>query len=226
MKVGETELITMPMISDQQREARREDDDADSRAARSARSGIGRRRSGCRRTRRPGRSRTRPRTCGGCTSMHPDLTRTGVAAMHERVKWLWANDPEWRASRWRLSFASVRAAYDTGPGLRPLLDRVERHVVRQLARARDVRVADRPGHRVRDAQGARQRADVRLLLRRRLLGDGRDGPVARVLRREVRRPAVRRRHPRGLPVPGRAPLATAHAENGDPIVSIEPVGTR
>ena len=61
------------------------------------------------------------------------------------------------------------------------------------------------GHRVRDAQGARQRPHVRLLLRRRLLGDGRHGPSGRVLRRQVRRAAVRRRDTGGLPLPGRAP---------------------
>ncbi len=49
-------------------------------------------------------------------ALHPDLTRNAVAAMHERVKWLWANDPEWRARQMERSFGSVRKAYDTGPG--------------------------------------------------------------------------------------------------------------
>jgi len=48
--------------------------------------------------------------------MYPDLTRAGVAAMHDRVKWLWANDPEWRKSQMEKSLANVRDAYDTGPG--------------------------------------------------------------------------------------------------------------
>jgi hypothetical protein len=47
---------------------------------------------------------------------HPDLTRAGVAAMHERVRWLMANDPEWRAKHLEASIASTRATYDTGPG--------------------------------------------------------------------------------------------------------------
>ncbi len=48
--------------------------------------------------------------------LHPDMTRAGTAAMHERIKWLWANDAEWRARQMARSFARVRAAYDTGPG--------------------------------------------------------------------------------------------------------------
>jgi hypothetical protein len=48
--------------------------------------------------------------------LHPDMTRAGTAAMHERIKWLWANDAEWRARQMAASFGRVRAAYDTGPG--------------------------------------------------------------------------------------------------------------
>jgi DNA polymerase-3 subunit alpha len=44
------------------------------------------------------------------------MTRAGVAAMHERIKWLWANDAEWREAQMGRSLASVRAAYATGPG--------------------------------------------------------------------------------------------------------------
>ncbi len=47
---------------------------------------------------------------------HPDLTRNGVAAMHERVKWLYVNDAEWKARTIAASIASTRACYDTGPG--------------------------------------------------------------------------------------------------------------
>ncbi len=113
--------------------------------------------------------------------LHPDMTRAGTAAMHERVKWLWANDPEWRARQMARSFAQVRAAYDTGRATATARS-LQRHVVRELARARDVRVAHRLADRVRDAQVAHQRAHVRLLLRRRVLGDGRHGPCSRVLR--------------------------------------------
>ena len=48
--------------------------------------------------------------------IYPNLTRNGVAAAHERIKWLYANDPEWRARQIASSLASVRACYDTGPG--------------------------------------------------------------------------------------------------------------
>lgn len=48
--------------------------------------------------------------------IHPDLTRNGVAAMHERIKFLWANDPEFRKRHIERSIASVRACYNTGPG--------------------------------------------------------------------------------------------------------------
>ncbi len=47
--------------------------------------------------------------------IYPNLTRNGAAAAHERVKWLYANDPKWRANQIARSFASVRACYDTGP---------------------------------------------------------------------------------------------------------------
>ena len=47
---------------------------------------------------------------------YPHLTRNGVAAMRERVKWLFVNDPEWKARFIAKSIASTRAGYDTGPG--------------------------------------------------------------------------------------------------------------
>jgi len=48
--------------------------------------------------------------------MYPHLTRHGVAAMHERRKWLLVNDPEWKARFIAKSIAATRACYDTGPG--------------------------------------------------------------------------------------------------------------
>ena len=39
--------------------------------------------------------------------LHPDLTRAGVAAMHERVRWLMANDPEWKMRQMDRSLGSV-----------------------------------------------------------------------------------------------------------------------
>jgi DNA polymerase-3 subunit alpha len=47
---------------------------------------------------------------------YPELTRKGVAAAHERVKWLYANDPEWKARIIAKSLASSRACYESGPG--------------------------------------------------------------------------------------------------------------
>ncbi|MGI8622648.1 MAG: DNA polymerase III subunit alpha [Solirubrobacteraceae bacterium] len=84
MEIGSTELITLPMVSEKQRDARRP-------------------------------TTTNP-VVRPVHELHPDMTRAGTAAMHERVRWLWANDAEWRAKQMARSFASVRAAYDPGPG--------------------------------------------------------------------------------------------------------------
>jgi hypothetical protein len=48
--------------------------------------------------------------------LYPDMKRKGIAAMQERNRWLWANDPEWRERRMEASLRQVRAAYDSGPG--------------------------------------------------------------------------------------------------------------
>jgi len=48
--------------------------------------------------------------------MYPHLTRSGVAAMQERVKWLFVNDAGWKARQIAKSIAATRACYDTGPG--------------------------------------------------------------------------------------------------------------
>jgi DNA-directed DNA polymerase III PolC len=48
--------------------------------------------------------------------LRPDLTRAGVAATHERIKWLGANDADWRRRQVDASFPLVRAAHDTAPG--------------------------------------------------------------------------------------------------------------
>ncbi|HLZ25169.1 MAG TPA: DNA polymerase III subunit alpha [Ktedonobacterales bacterium] len=49
-------------------------------------------------------------------TLYPHVSRIGVAAMHERVKWLFANDPEWKARLIAKSIASTRACYDLGSG--------------------------------------------------------------------------------------------------------------
>jgi hypothetical protein len=48
--------------------------------------------------------------------IHPQLTRRGVAAMHDRLKWLHVNDLEWKSRFIAKSIASTGACYDTGPG--------------------------------------------------------------------------------------------------------------
>ncbi len=48
--------------------------------------------------------------------MYPHISRVGVAAMHERVKWLFANDAGWKERLIAKSIASSRACYNTGPG--------------------------------------------------------------------------------------------------------------
>ncbi|HEX8464339.1 MAG TPA: DNA polymerase III subunit alpha, partial [Abditibacterium sp.] len=48
--------------------------------------------------------------------LHPDLTRAGVAAMQERAKWLHANDAEWHQKHMEASLATVRECRETGPG--------------------------------------------------------------------------------------------------------------
>ncbi|MDX6585238.1 MAG: polymerase subunit alpha, partial [Solirubrobacterales bacterium] len=82
MRIG-TELITLPMITEKKRDARRA---------------------------------TMTRLAHSPQRRGWDLTRAGTAAMHERVKWLHANDPEWRAMHLQASIAATRATYDTGPG--------------------------------------------------------------------------------------------------------------
>ena len=49
-------------------------------------------------------------------AIYPEMKRIGIAAMQERIKWLYANDAEWKARIIAKSLASSRACYDTGPG--------------------------------------------------------------------------------------------------------------
>jgi len=46
----------------------------------------------------------------------PEGMRTAAVTMHERLKWLYANDPAWKAKFVAASLANVRDCYDTGPG--------------------------------------------------------------------------------------------------------------
>ena len=114
MAIG-TELITLPRVSEKQREARRktmtelarrpERKAQDHRAAARMKAWQA--------SRSPEEKAAHMRRVH---ALHPELTRNGVAAMHERVRWLWANDPDWRAKQMERSLASVTAAYATGPG--------------------------------------------------------------------------------------------------------------
>jgi DNA-directed DNA polymerase III PolC len=115
MKTGETELITLPLISEKQREARRQ---TMLRLAHSAERAEWDRAPSLR-MKASQDSRPAEVKAAHMKRMHaqyPELTRNGVAAMHERVRWLWAHDPEWRQRQMDNSLRSVRAAYDTGPG--------------------------------------------------------------------------------------------------------------
>jgi len=115
MVVGTTELITTPMIGERQRPVRAET------MRRLARSEDRKRwdRQASIRMRAYRASRPHEDKAAHMRRMHeqhPHMTRVGTAAMHERVKWLWANDPEWRARQMAASSGHVRAAYDTGAG--------------------------------------------------------------------------------------------------------------
>ena len=115
MAIGQTELITMPMISEKQREARRQ---TMRRLAHSAERAEWDRHASIR-MKAYQASRPHEEKAAHMRRMHelhPDLTRAGVAAMHERVRWLWANDAEWRRKQMDSSFRQVREAYDSGPG--------------------------------------------------------------------------------------------------------------
>ena len=114
-EVGTTELITMPKISEAQREARRKTMTA--LAQRPERKEQDRR--AAKRMKAWQASRTPEQKAAHMKrvhALHPEMTRAGVAAMHERIKWLWANDPAWRAKQMDASLRRVRGAYDTGPG--------------------------------------------------------------------------------------------------------------
>ena len=114
MEVGQ-ELITQPIISEKQRSARRENmrkvnahPDRQKWADEAA-------------TRMTAYQAARPMAdkvahMKRMHDEHPDLTRAGVAAMHERLKWLIANDAEWKKNWLEKSLANVRDCYDSGPG--------------------------------------------------------------------------------------------------------------
>ncbi|MGI8726998.1 MAG: DNA polymerase III subunit alpha [Solirubrobacterales bacterium] len=114
MRVGD-ELITMPKISERQREARRK---TMKRLARQPGRKAQDKRA-AERMRAYQASRSYEEKAAHMKRMHeihPDLTRAGTAAMHERIKWLHANDPEWRRAQMERSLANGRDCYDSGPG--------------------------------------------------------------------------------------------------------------
>jgi DNA-directed DNA polymerase III PolC len=115
MEIGSTELITMPIISEKQREARRR---TMTRLAHSAERAEWDRQASIR-MKAYQDSRPYEEKAAHMRRMHelyPDMKRIGIAAMQERNRWLWANDPDWRKRKMEKSLSSVRAAYDTGPG--------------------------------------------------------------------------------------------------------------
>ena len=115
MQVGVTELMTTPVISEKQREARRRTMKLLAASAERAEwDRVAAVRMKAYQASRPHEEKAAHMR--RMHEMHPDLTRNGVAAMHERVRWLWANDPEWRQKQMDATFARVRSAYDSGPG--------------------------------------------------------------------------------------------------------------
>ncbi|MDQ3855411.1 MAG: DNA polymerase III subunit alpha, partial [Chloroflexota bacterium] len=113
MTVGETELIVAPRrCTSNQREARR-------RTMTTRNQGAEQRSRVSARVRAYQESRPAHEKIDHMKRMHalyPDLTRNAVAAMHDQVKWLFANDPEWKRNLIAKSLANTRACYDTGPG--------------------------------------------------------------------------------------------------------------
>jgi DNA-directed DNA polymerase III PolC len=115
MEPGRTELLTMPMISEKQREARRK---TMTRLAYSFERLEWDRQASIR-MKAYQDSRPYEEKAAHMRRMHelyPDMKRIGIAAMQERNRWLWANDPEWRKRKMQKSLQQVRAAYDSGPG--------------------------------------------------------------------------------------------------------------
>jgi DNA-directed DNA polymerase III PolC len=111
MSVG-TELITAPRVTEKQRTARRES------MARLNRSSAQRERASRRmvqyQAQRPYEEKVAHMK--RMHELHPDMTRHAVAAMHERLKELWATDPEFRKRHMQRSLVSVRSCFDSGPG--------------------------------------------------------------------------------------------------------------
>ncbi len=114
MQIGD-ELITLPMTSDLARRTRSEN--MRKVAARPERKDQDRRAS----ERMKAYQAARPLEAKQdhmrrMHELHPHIRRIGAAAMHERIRWLWANDPEWAKAQAARSLAAVRSAYGTGPG--------------------------------------------------------------------------------------------------------------
>jgi DNA-directed DNA polymerase III PolC len=115
MRPGVTEVIATPTITDRQREARREN--MLRLAKRPERAEQDRRAAERMRVWQAQRSPVEKAAhMHRVHEMYPNLTRNGVTAKHERVKWLRANDPGWAMRHAQSSLASVRSTYDTGPG--------------------------------------------------------------------------------------------------------------
>ena len=111
MRVG-TELMTAPRVTEKQRVARRE---AMTRLNRSdAQREKASKRMVAYQAARPMEAKVEHMK--RMHTIYPDMTRNAVAAMHERLKELWATDPEFRQRHMQRSLLSVRSCYDSGPG--------------------------------------------------------------------------------------------------------------
>lgn len=115
MAVETTELITTPMISDRQRKARSET--MRRLAASPARKEQDKRASKRMRAYQANRSmEDKVAHMKKMHELHPHISRVWMAAAQERIKWLYANDPEWKARQVARTLASVKATRATGPG--------------------------------------------------------------------------------------------------------------
>ncbi len=157
-------------------------------------------------------------------ALHPDLTRHAVAAMHDRVQWLWANDPAWRVDLIGKSIASTRACYDSGPGYGRCsiasngmwcASQLERDMCEWLiAQGIDFEMHKvLPGGRICDFYFAGIYWEMDGMDRVPDYFSAKYGALPYVVVTPEDFKFVVEHH-----------LALAHAQNGDPIVSIEPAG--
>src|SRR4051812_17010305 len=159
-------------------------------------------------------------------ALGPRSTRAGVAAMHERVKWLWAHDSRWRQAEATRTSTRVRAAHVSGRGYghRSIASngmwcasRPEREMCEWLISlgVEFEMHKSLPSGRICDFYFDGVYWEM----------DGMDRPSAFFAAKYGELPYVVVT-PEDFRFRVERHLATAHVENGDPVVSIESVGER